>query len=77
MPWRLGRVEEARRELENASTFPYEFDIRNFLSAFSDRREADELLNSLERLGFDPAVSSSPILPVPEDLGQGMRESLQ
>ena len=57
---RLGRVEEARRELEKASTFPYEFGMRNFFSAFRDPREANELLDSLESVGFDgEAVSVS------------------
>lgn len=57
---RLGRIEEARHELGRASTFPYEIDIMDFLSAFRDPREADELLDSLESLGFDrEAVSAS------------------
>jgi len=55
---RLGRTEEARRELEKASEYPYEFDMRNFLGAFRDPQEANELLDSLEPLGFDPGVFS-------------------
>ena len=50
---RLGRAEEARRELEKASAFPYEFAMRNFLSAFRDPQEANKLLESLESVGFD------------------------
>jgi len=57
---RLGRTEEARRELEKASAFPYEVDMRNFLSAFRDPREANELLDSLESLGVDVEVFSAP-----------------
>jgi len=56
---RLGRVEEARRELEKVSDFPYEFDMRNFLSAFRDPREANELLDSLESVGFDREAASA------------------
>ena len=57
---RLGRIEEARRELGKAATFPYEIDIMDFLSAFRDPREANELLDSLESVGFDgEAVSVS------------------
>jgi hypothetical protein len=57
---RLGRTEEARREIEKIETFPYEFDMRNFLKAFRDPREAGELLDSLETIGFDPEVFSAP-----------------
>jgi TolB-like protein/tetratricopeptide (TPR) repeat protein len=53
----LGRTEEARRELEKAETFPYEFDIRDFLGAFRAPQEADELLDALRSLGVDPEVS--------------------
>jgi tetratricopeptide (TPR) repeat protein len=56
---RLGEVEEARRELENFSAFPYEYDIRNLLSAFRDPQEADELLDSLESIGFDTEANSN------------------
>ncbi len=55
---RLGRTEEARRELERASTFPYQFDMRNFMSAFRDLREAGELWNSLELVGFNGDAAS-------------------
>ena len=50
---RLGQAEEAREELKGALTFPYEFDIRKLLVAFRDPREARELLDSLEAIGFD------------------------
>ena len=55
---RLGRAEEARREVENASAFPYDFDIRNFLSAFRDPQKPGELLDSLESIGFDAETVS-------------------
>lgn len=60
---RLGRVEEARRELEKVSDFPYELDIQNFLSGFREPREARELWDSLESVGFVPeavAVARAP-----------------
>jgi TolB-like protein/Flp pilus assembly protein TadD len=57
---RLGRIEEAQLELEKIETFPYEFDMRNFLNAFRDPQEANELSDSLEPLGFDPEVFSAP-----------------
>jgi len=57
---RLGRTEEARRELEKIETFPYEFDMQNFLRAFRDPREAGELFDSLETVGFDPEKLSAP-----------------
>jgi len=60
---RLGRVEDGRRELERASSFPYEFDLRAFLSAFRDPREANELLAALESLGFDPEERSASQTP--------------
>lgn len=65
---RLGRTEEARRELEKAETFPYEFDIRNFLRAFRDPQEADELLESLEPLGFEEAKPPTPRVSSSETL---------
>jgi hypothetical protein len=34
--------------------------MRNFLNAFRDPQEANELLSSLESLGFDPEVFSTP-----------------
>ena len=57
---RLGRTEEARSELEKASAFPYDFDMRNFLSAFRNPHEANELLDSLESVGFDSDVLLAP-----------------
>ena len=57
---RLGRIEEARLELEKIEMFPYEFDMRNFLKAFRDPREAGELLDSLETVGLDPDGFSAP-----------------
>jgi len=62
---RLGRAEEAWRELEKASAFPYEFDMRNFLSAFRDPREAAELLDSLESVGFTDRNLFYPASKVP------------
>lgn len=50
---RLGRMEEARAELEVAARFPYEFDIRDFLSAFSHQRDAAEVLDALTSIGAD------------------------
>jgi TolB-like protein/Flp pilus assembly protein TadD len=55
---RLGRVEEAQAEIEKASAFPYEFDMRNFLGAFRDPREARELWDSLESIGLDAGAVS-------------------
>ena len=55
---RLGRAEEARREVESASAFPYELDMRNFLGAFRDPKEARKLLDSLESVGFDTEAVS-------------------
>jgi len=51
---RLGREDDARRELEVIEAFPYRFDMRYFLRAFRDPGEADTLLDSLRSLGFDP-----------------------
>ena len=55
---RLGRAEEARREVDSASAFPYELDMRNFLGAFRDPKEARKLLDSLESVGFDTEAVS-------------------
>lgn len=49
----LGRSEEARRELEKASSFPYDFDMLDFLSAFRDPAERRKLLETLEPLGVE------------------------
>jgi TolB-like protein/tetratricopeptide (TPR) repeat protein len=56
---RLGSMEEARAELAKAEEFPYEFDIRDFLSAFADPRDADELLDTLGSIaaGLDAPVT--------------------
>jgi TolB-like protein/tetratricopeptide (TPR) repeat protein len=51
---RLGRIDDARRELEMAEAFPYDFDMRDFLAAFRDPREADTLFESLSLVGLDP-----------------------
>jgi TolB-like protein/tetratricopeptide (TPR) repeat protein len=55
---RLGRTDEARRELEKALAFPYEFDMRDFLTAFRDPQEAGKLLDSVRSLGADPPLST-------------------
>ena len=44
----LGRTEEARRELERAAGFPYNFDMQDFLSAFRDPSEGNKLLETLK-----------------------------
>jgi len=49
----LGETEEARREPENASAFPYDFDMRDFLSAFRNPEEGGKLLETLRPLGFE------------------------
>jgi adenylate cyclase len=56
---RLGRIDEARRELEEATSFPYEFDVRNFLTAFRDPLEAEKLFDSLGPLDAEPAWQRS------------------
>jgi len=50
----LGRTAEAQRELEKAASFPYEFDMRDFLEAFRDPQDGDKLLGVLGPQGFDP-----------------------
>lgn len=49
----LGKTVKARRELEKASSFPYDFDMGNFLSAFRDPEQRDKLLRNLETLGLE------------------------
>lgn len=56
---RLGRFSDARIELEKADSFPYDFDMRAFLSAFRDPSEADYLFESLESVRFDAKKTSA------------------
>ena len=46
----LGREDEARSELAHARSFPYNFDMRDFLRAFRDPAEAGKLFALLEPL---------------------------
>jgi TolB-like protein/cytochrome c-type biogenesis protein CcmH/NrfG len=57
--WRAGslaaldRPEEARRELTKASSFPYNFDMQDFLSAFRNPIDGGKLLEVLEPLALE------------------------
>jgi TolB-like protein len=55
---RLGRSEEARRELKKAQEFPYEFDVRDFLTGFRDPQEAHKLFDSLESVDADHELAA-------------------
>jgi len=55
---RLARTEEARRELKKAQDFPYEFDVRDFLTAFRNPLEAHKLLDSLGPVDADRELAA-------------------
>jgi hypothetical protein len=47
----------ARRELEKAGNFPYDFDMHDFLGAFRDPDEGGKLFEMLEAHGLEPLSS--------------------
>ena len=49
----MGRTEEAHREVEKASSFLHDYDMRDFLHAFRDPEAGGKLLETLGSLGIE------------------------